>query len=129
MAKGWKVRNYGIICKHLDAGEFFFGADHKVYPCCYLYDDEVSGAMDMGPIKKKYGENFNSLEHHPIKEILKHEWFNGVLEKSIDDKDHELHCTRCWYSCGDKGERSTQKKYKDKSTNPFKGLEVEHVEG
>jgi|TARA_B100000953_G_C17739177_1_gene331656 hypothetical protein len=109
MARGWKVRNYGIICKHLDAEEFFFGADHKVYPCCYLYDDEVSDATDMGPIKEKYGDDFNSLKVHTIKEILNHEWFNGVLEKSIDDKNHELHCSMCWLACGDKGERSTKK--------------------
>ena len=56
MAKGWKIRNYGIICKHFDAGEFFFGADHKVYPCCYLFDDEVS---------KKWNEAYKLLGIDP----------------------------------------------------------------
>ena len=34
MPSGHKVRQYDIVCKHLDAGEFFFAANHKVYPCC-----------------------------------------------------------------------------------------------
>jgi|TARA_B100000953_G_scaffold113990_1_gene93755 hypothetical protein len=111
MPKGHKVRQYGIVCKHLDAEEFYFGANHKVYPCCYLYDEEIEIKTKHNtvlPSTKKYGNEFNDLTLHTIDEIQNHEWFSKTLEESFD-KDHELHNTRCWRSCGDKGKRSTQK--------------------
>ncbi len=111
MPSGHKVRQYDIVCKHLDAGEFFFAANHKVYPCCYLYDEEINIKMKHNtvlPSTEKYGYGFNNLRLHTIDEIQNHEYFKKTLEESFD-KDNELHCSRCWRSCGDKGKRSTQK--------------------
>ena len=102
------IRVHNIQCKHLDNDELFFGADHRVYPCCFLYDEEVSSDVGIQHIYDKYGKDFNNLEVHTLKEIMDSPWYTGELEKSLNKED-ELHCTRCWLSCGDKGSRKTQK--------------------
>jgi len=63
MPKGHKVRQYGIVCKHLDAEEFYFGANHKVYPCCYLYDEEIEIKTKHNtvlPSTEKYGNELKN---------------------------------------------------------------------
>ena len=107
MPKGTKIRGYGIICKHLDAGEYFFGADHKVYPCCFLYDEAINPQKIYPPWK--YGSDFNDLRKHTIKEIKNHKYFSRELEESLEDKSHPAHSPRCWLSCGEKGKRITKK--------------------
>ena len=91
MPKGHKVRQYGIVCKHLDAEEFYFGANHKVYPCCYLYDEEIDVKMKRNavlPSTEKYGEKYNDLTLYTFDEIQNHEYFKQTLEESFDKEDH-----------------------------------------
>ena len=101
------IRVHNIECKHLDNDELFFGADHRVYPCCYLYDEEVK-ENGLQHIYDEYGKDFNNLKVHTLKEITDSPWYKGELEKALN-KDHKLNCDRCWMSCGDKGSRKTQK--------------------
>ena len=92
MPSGYKVRQYGIVCKHLDAEEFYFGANHKVYPCCYLYDEEIEINMkrnEVLPSTQRYGDDYNDLTVHTFEEIQNHEYFKKTLAESciIDSQD------------------------------------------
>jgi len=102
------IRVHNISCQHLDKDEIFLGADHRVYPCCYLYDSKIQFDEDIKRIYNHYGEDFNNLKVHTLKEILDNPWFSGELEESLN-KDHPLNCARCWKSCGDGGIRKTKK--------------------
>jgi inhibitor of KinA sporulation pathway (predicted exonuclease) len=105
------IRPHNIVCQHLDNDELYIGADHKVYPCCYLYDsqfDKRKTKTNMYLVWDEYGTDFNSLKHHKLEDILHHEWFDGVIEESLN-KDHPLNCERCWKSCGSDGIRLTEK--------------------
>ncbi len=102
-------RDHGIKCQHLDDNEFFISSNHRVYPCCYLYDSELGFDLDIDKLYKEFGKDFNNLRVHTFKEIIGHPYFNGILEKSLN-KEHELHCCRCWKSCGDKGIRKNIKR-------------------
>jgi hypothetical protein len=51
---------------------------------------------------KNYGQNFNSLEHYDIDEIVQHDFFKNDLIESFDEKIGEYKCgkiRRCADTC------------------------------
>ena len=79
-----------------------------VWPCCWLgaslYSNypENPSTRQMTAIIKNYKENFNSLRHHSLSEILSHEWFASELVKSWKNKttDKNFKLVTCGRTCG-----------------------------
>lgn len=87
-----------IKCKFYHEGEMFVASNQTLWPCCFLWSDSVKH-----PIKAKlkfanFEENWNSLLHHSIDEILQNPWFEVILRESWDTS-HEMHLSRCIENC------------------------------
>lgn len=90
--------NIKIKCMAEHEESLYVSHDGKVYPCNWLggapqyvnyeTDYKVKAFDD-------YDENFNSLYHHTLRDILKHEWFVTGLEDSWKDiKKCPRSCTK-----------------------------------
>ena len=81
-----------------------------MWPCCWMphsmsFDKNCSKSAHTfdNYYIKKYGEDFNSVYHHTMKEILSHPFFNEDLEASwtntVDAEENpRLHI--CAHTCG-----------------------------
>lgn len=85
-----------IKCKYVHEQEMFIASDNTLWPCCFLWTEQVS----VGSINKlsKYEPGWNSLKLHSIDEILQHPWYQGELEESWDPS-HPMHIPRCMINC------------------------------
>ena len=92
-----------IVCRHKIENELFITAEGLLWPCCHLHDEHVSRKTN---IISKVGLE-NDLRKKSFWDILNSEWFQTVLEESWD-KNHPLHLSRCYLSCGDHGNRHVQ---------------------
>jgi len=101
--------NPNIKCRHKIKNEIFIGANGRVWPCCHLHDEYVkNGHKSINHLLEVLGQNFNSLYHHDLLDILNGEWYQNTLVDSWN-KDHDLNLPRCYMACGDCGKREVIK--------------------
>ena len=98
-----------IKCRHKIKNEIFIGANGRVWPCCHLYDEHVKDSHNsIKHLLDVQGQNFNSLNHNNLMDILNGDWYQKTLEDSWN-KDHDLNLPRCYMACGDNGKREVIK--------------------
>ena len=93
-----------IVCRHQIENELFVTSEGRIWPCCHLQDEQVSGKTD---IIKKIGLE-NDLKTHSFYDIIKSDWYEKTLIESWE-KTHHLHLPRCYLSCGDFAKRKVIK--------------------
>ena len=93
-----------IVCRHQIENELFITSEGKVWPCCHLQDEQVSGKMN---IIEKIGLK-NDLKETSFYEIIRSDWYSKILEDSWN-KSHPLHLPRCYLSCCDFAKRKVIK--------------------
>tara|TARA_B100000131_G_scaffold322084_1_gene374848 strand:- start:4557 stop:5522 length:966 start_codon:yes stop_codon:yes gene_type:complete len=103
-ARSGNYEESNIVCRHKIENELFVTSEGKVWPCCHLQDEQVSGKTD---IIKKIGLN-NDLKKTNFYDIISSEWYSELLENSWN-KNHPLHLSRCYLSCGDFAKRKVIK--------------------
>ena len=87
-----------VVCKYIHENEIFIASDQTMWPCCFLWDSAFKNKEGIVDKLNHFDPNWNSLEHHSIKDIQKHEWFSELLEASWEPT-HPLHFTRCIRTC------------------------------
>jgi len=87
-----------IKCKLVHEGEFFIASNQTLWPCCFLWDSNFKNKENIVEKLAEYGNEWNSLKHHTIDEILAHPWFAEILGASWDP-EHNKHFTRCIRTC------------------------------
>lgn len=87
-----------VVCKYIHEDEIFIASDQTMWPCCFLWDSAFKNKEGIVDKLNHFDPNWNSLEHHSIKDIQKHEWFSELLEASWEPT-HPLHFTRCIRTC------------------------------
>lgn len=85
-----------ITCKFVHEGEIFINYEQKVIPCCFLQRHSIRYPTDFHRAVNPYKENWNSLKHHSLENILHHEWFLHTLKESWDS-NHPQHLVSCEY--------------------------------
>ena len=93
-----------IVCRHQIENEIFITSEGKIWPCCHLHDEQVSGKTD---ILAKIGIQ-NDLNKSKFYDIITSEWYENILMESWM-KTHPLHLPRCYLSCGDFAKRKVIK--------------------
>jgi MoaA/NifB/PqqE/SkfB family radical SAM enzyme len=99
-----------IGCKAKALGSIYVSFDGRVWPCCWtasnLYHPEPTPKKkNLTQLFSKYGEDFNSLYHHSLNEIMAHPWFLGHLEGSWVKGLSDCETPRlraCAQQCGEK---------------------------
>lgn len=87
-----------IVCKYIHEHEVFVSSDQRLWPCCFLWDSWFYNKDNIREKLSKYEENWNSLKHHTVEEILNHEWYKKELGDSWDPT-HDMHLKRCIRTC------------------------------
>lgn len=103
-----------VICKYIHEGEIFIAADQTMWPCCFLWDSAFKNKEQIVSKLSQFDPGWNSLKHHSIKEIQKHEWFSSLLAASWEPT-HPLHFTRCIRTCAKHKAYHNEIIYADKS--------------
>ena len=85
-----------ISCSFKSAGKLFLSYSGKLWPCSYI-SEYFPSSESMLNIVSKYGETFNDLRFHSIKEILNSPYFSTELEKSW--QTGECIAKECWKKC------------------------------
>ena len=93
-----------IVCRHQVENELFITSEGRVWPCCHLQDEQVSGKTD---ILTKIGLE-NDLRTTKFYDIIQSDWYEKTLIDSWN-KTHPLHLPRCYLSCGDFAKRKVIK--------------------
>jgi MoaA/NifB/PqqE/SkfB family radical SAM enzyme len=100
-----------ISCKHKERGELFLNVDGTIWPCCFLRDEVSQHTLydkitDADKIFKRYGNTFNLItKDNTLKNILNHPFYKNELTELGWKEDSEMFLSRCYRSCGDKGNR------------------------
>ena len=87
-----------VVCKYIHEGEIFIASDQTMWPCCFLWDSAFKNKEGIIDKLNQFDPDWNSLKHHSIKDIQKHEWFSELLAASWEPT-HPLHFTRCIRTC------------------------------
>lgn len=87
-----------ISCKLMHEGEIFISSKLELWPCCFLWDSAFKNKENILEKLNEYKPKWNSLEHQGINDVLKHPWFDKILQESWNPK-HEKHLSRCIRTC------------------------------
>lgn len=96
-------QNASISCKFQQKGMIFIDFNARLWPCTwiaappYFEDSESPQKQSLHNALKGYAENFNSLRHYSMEEILAHPWFDKELTQSWENE----RITTCARTCGD----------------------------
>lgn len=88
-----------VTCKLIHQKEIFIASDLSVWPCCFLWDSYFKNKESIQEKLEIFDKNWNNLQYKSLDEILSHEWFDELLEKSWN-LNHPLHLKRCIKTCG-----------------------------
>lgn len=89
-----------ITCKHLETPELYISATGKLWHCCFIADTwEYHNKRPQW--LSDYPDDWNSLHHHSLHDILNNEFFTNIKERWYST--HDEYMPRCITSCGDKG--------------------------
>jgi len=103
-ARSGNYEKSNIVCRHQIENELFVTSEGRIWPCCHLQDEQVSGKTD---IIKKIGLE-NDLNTRTFYDIIRSDWYKKTLIESWE-KTHPLHLPRCYLSCGDFAKRKVIK--------------------
>lgn len=95
--KRTKIVN-SIKCKFYHEKELFIASNQTLWPCCFLWSATITHPNIAKEKFDNYDENWNSLLHHSIDEILQHPWFDVILKESWDPA-HKMHISKCITNC------------------------------
>lgn len=95
--------NQRIDCRARNTDTLYLDFDGLVWPCCWIHDWKYSPTQTKRQWHHRHfhsleGENFNSLAHFSLSEILKHTWFQETLPNSWEKRDKPLH-PACTVTC------------------------------
>ena len=103
-ARSGEYISSNIVCRHQIENEIFVTSEGKIWPCCHLQDEQVSGKTD---IISKLNLN-NDLKTNKFYDIIQSDWYEKILIDSWN-KSHPMHLSRCYLSCGDFAKRKVIK--------------------
>jgi len=111
--KTWEnyIKETGIRCKFQQQNALFVDFQARLWPCTwvaapiYFSQPDNIQTKQIHDLMKHYGENFNSLRHHSLNDVLNHEWFANSLVSSWGTEDKLMTCGR---TCGDSYEFSSR---------------------
>ena len=89
-----------ISCKTLETKEIFVDEKGRAWPCCFWHADVISNPdfrVFYKELTDKVGEDWNSLHHHSIKDIIGSYVFQDFLPDSFAKKIPK--CTTCIAKC------------------------------
>lgn len=96
-----------IACKTFKEKHMYLGADKKIYPCCFLYDENKSKRKNFQFTVDGMDSDWNDATKYSIEEILQSKPFQE-LTRRWDPRNPE-YTKRCLNSCGDKGNYHNKK--------------------
>ncbi len=111
-----------IDCVYKDSRQMIFVSwDAQVWPCCFWtnirYENQLKKQKLQETVFEKYGDTFNSLEHHSLDEILRHPFFAHDLVKSWEEGSSLK--WRCVDKCSTARVRTADGKPDDKKPYEF----------
>ncbi len=92
-----------ISCRALNDNSLYLDFDGLIWPCCWMHDWKYSPTQTKREWHRRHffpleTENFNSLDHFTLTEILQHSWFKNTLPGSWGGMNESLHPT-CNSTC------------------------------
>lgn len=87
-----------ISCKLVHEGEIFISSQLELWPCCFLWDSAFKNKENILEKLNDYYPGWNSLETRGIEDVLKHPWFDKILQESWNPA-HSKHLSRCIRTC------------------------------
>ena len=111
-----------IHCKYKqNMKAVFIDFEALVWPCCwvgaptYYTNPNNPQKKQFDELRNRYEDNFNSLRHHSLVEILSHRWFSSDLVQSWKNKtmDQNPKLFTCGRTCGTDYEFTSGSGYKN----------------
>ena len=101
------INNQSIECFSREQGMYFISYDSRVWPCCFLRNADFQTASKYKEhydrYNLNYGENWNSLNHYTLQEIVENRFYSEDLVDSWESKTHGLgakdRLIRCTQTC------------------------------
>ncbi|MCC6138229.1 MAG: radical SAM protein [Bdellovibrionaceae bacterium] len=99
------VQETPINCKFKSSQTLFIDFNLQVWPCTwiaaplYFFEESSSQKKQLLKVLDQFPQNFNSLRHHKLSEILNSTWYKSLLVESWG-KNHPERLTTCGRTCG-----------------------------
>ena len=91
---------YNIDCLWHGDQKIYISYTGNVWPCCFIAYDPLRRPELLNARFSSHGENFNSLYHHTIDEIMSKEPFSSDILNSINNnKKHGIGQSDTYYTC------------------------------
>jgi MoaA/NifB/PqqE/SkfB family radical SAM enzyme len=87
-----------IKCKFYHEGEMFIASNQTLWPCCFLWSNSIRDPELYKQRFSNFDQNWNSLLHHSIDDIMQNPWFSEILKDSWDPA-HAEHIPKCIQNC------------------------------
>lgn len=90
-----------ISCRTQRENSIYVDFEGRLWPCCWMghHYPKADFMKDHLPdLEDIYGENFNSLEHNSLEQMLSGKWFSSGLEDSWENEEKRMKV--CGFTCG-----------------------------
>ena len=111
--KNWKHQDVTqemadtITCLMYHKKEIFIDWSGKLWPCCWFSTDYHFDELPwIHELEQTHGSNWNSVHHNSIEQILEHEYYKHLLQKSWT-YGSPYHANECFKQCGSYGKRQS----------------------
>lgn len=101
----YKYEPSSIVCKHIDRREVFISADGRVWPCCFIRDEDFKHTDEAQRLYENYGSDFNNTYVRSLTDIMSEELFKMTAPKMEWDQHSKTFISRCYRSCDSNGSR------------------------